>query len=64
MQHHTIEAVQKVFQGGSVGDLHRMLGIKDASTLLYVGDHIYGDILKSKKSMGWRTMVRSPWQNN
>ena len=49
--------MQKVFQGGSVGDLHRMLNIEDASTVLYVGDHIYGDILKSKKAMGWRTMV-------
>lgn len=49
--------MQKVFQGGSVGDLHRMLNVEDASTVLYVGDHIYGDILKSKKAMGWRTMV-------
>lgn len=26
---------------------------------LYIGDHIYGDILRSKKSLGWRTMLVS-----
>lgn len=53
-------AVQKVFQGGAVSDLHGMLGITDAADVLYVGDHIYGDILKSKKAMGWRTMLIVP----
>ncbi len=28
--------------------------------VLYVGDHIYGDILRSKKSLGWRTMLVVP----
>uniref|UniRef100_A0A2K2BPV6 Uncharacterized protein n=1 Tax=Populus trichocarpa TaxID=3694 RepID=A0A2K2BPV6_POPTR len=27
---------------------------------LYVGDHIYGDILRSKKVLGWRTMLIVP----
>lgn len=53
-------AVQKVFQGGAVSDLHAMLGITDAADVLYIGDHIYGDILKSKKAMGWRTMLIVP----
>jgi hypothetical protein len=52
--------LQKVFQGGSVSDLHELLDIENASSILYVGDHIYGDILKSKKSMGWRTMLIVP----
>lgn len=52
--------MQKVFQGGSVSDLHELLGVTNASSVLYVGDHIYGDILKSKKSMGWRTMLIVP----
>ena len=30
------------------------------SEILYVGDHIYGDILKSKKTLGWRTMLIVP----
>ncbi|WZZ06978.1 hypothetical protein YC2023_092899 [Brassica napus] len=28
--------------------------------VLYVGDHIYGDILRSKKVLGWRTMLVVP----
>ena len=28
--------------------------------MLYIGDHIYGDIVKSKKDIGWRTMLVVP----
>lgn len=28
--------------------------------VLYVGDHIFGDILKSKKIRGWRTFLIVP----
>ncbi|KAI7988165.1 hypothetical protein LOK49_LG13G02698 [Camellia lanceoleosa] len=35
--------------GGNVGHLHKLLGIESSSQVLYVGDHIYGDILRSKK---------------
>lgn len=28
--------------------------------VLYVGDHIFGDILKSKKIVGWRTYLVIP----
>ena len=28
--------------------------------VLYVGDHIFGDILKSKKVRGWRTFLVIP----
>ncbi|XP_028085486.1 cytosolic purine 5'-nucleotidase-like isoform X4 [Camellia sinensis] len=42
----------KVFQGGNVGHLHKLLGIESSSEVLYVGDHIYGDILRSKKVLG------------
>lgn len=28
--------------------------------VLYVGDHIFGDILKSKKTRGWRTFLIVP----
>jgi len=30
------------------------------SDVLYVGDHIFGDILKSKKIRGWRTFLIVP----
>ncbi|KAL5987044.1 hypothetical protein ACLOJK_041039 [Asimina triloba] len=45
----------RVFQGGSVGHLHKLLSIEASSQtyrqVLYVGDHIYGDILRSKKNL-------------
>uniref|UniRef100_A0A7N0VC80 5'-nucleotidase domain-containing protein 4 n=2 Tax=Kalanchoe fedtschenkoi TaxID=63787 RepID=A0A7N0VC80_KALFE len=50
----------KVFQGGHVGHLHKLLSIESSSQVLYVGDHIYGDILRSKKALGWRTMLVVP----
>lgn len=28
--------------------------------ILYVGDHIFGDILKSKKRQGWKTFLVVP----
>ncbi|KIY91284.1 hypothetical protein MNEG_16680 [Monoraphidium neglectum] len=46
-----------VFQGGNYIDLHKMLGVSSGTQCLYIGDHIYGDILRSKKSLGWRTML-------
>nr|XP_014350959.1 PREDICTED: cytosolic purine 5'-nucleotidase-like isoform X1 [Latimeria chalumnae] len=48
-----------VYSGGSsdlVCDLLRVKG-KD---ILYIGDHIFGDILKSKKCQGWRTFLVVP----
>lgn len=50
----------QVFQGGNVGHLHKLLSIESSSQVLYVGDHIYGDILRSKKVLGWRTMLVVP----
>ncbi|CAK7349300.1 unnamed protein product [Dovyalis caffra] len=50
----------KVFQGGTVRHLHKLLSIESSSQVLYVGDHIYGDILRSKKVLGWRTMLVVP----
>ena len=50
----------KVYQGGSYRHLHAMLGVSTGNQVLYVGDHIYGDILRSKKTLGWRTMLVVP----
>ncbi|HZH03672.1 MAG TPA: HAD-IG family 5'-nucleotidase, partial [Myxococcaceae bacterium] len=46
----------KVYQGGNLVAFERMAGFA-GDTVLYVGDHIYGDILKSKKSSLWRTCM-------
>jgi HAD superfamily 5'-nucleotidase-like hydrolase len=47
----------KVYQGGYYKQLHESFDIKTGSEVLYVGDHIYGDIVRSKKIIGWRTMI-------
>ena len=39
--------------------LSKLLGAR-GKDVLYIGDHIYGDILKSKKIRGWRTFLIIP----
>jgi 5'-nucleotidase len=44
------------YAGGNRGELEKLLGA-GGDRVLYVGDHIYGDILRSKKSSQWRTCL-------
>lgn len=44
------------YEGGDLAGFERLMGIS-GSRILYVGDHIYGDILRSKKSSLWRTCM-------
>lgn len=46
----------KIYEGGNLGDFERMIGAT-GDEVLYVGDHIYGDILRSKKDSAWRTAM-------
>lgn len=46
----------KIYEGGNLQDLERMIGVT-GDEVLYVGDHIYGDILRSKKESAWRTVM-------
>src|SRR5450432_846669 len=46
----------KVYQGGNVIAFEQMTGIK-GEQVLYVGDHIYGDILRLRKAHMWRTAM-------
>ena len=55
-----LEREGKVFQGGGYKDLHAMLEVEAGSQVLYVGDHIYGDVVRSKRSLGWRTALVVP----
>lgn len=57
---HAVDGRARVFQGGCFIDLHKMLGVKAGAEVLYVGDHIYGDVLRSKRDLGWRTMLVIP----
>ena len=45
-----------VYEGGNLRDFEQRLGISGPN-VLYVGDHIYGDILRSKKESSWRTAM-------
>ncbi len=45
-----------VVQGGNIVDFERMAGAA-GDGVLYVGDHIYGDVIKVKKSHLWRTAM-------
>jgi 5'-nucleotidase len=46
----------KIYEGGNLPDIERALGAA-GDEVLYVGDHIYGDILRSKKESAWRTAM-------
>jgi hypothetical protein len=50
----------KVFQGGNWQHLHKMLEIRSGDEILYVGDHLYSDVLRSKRTLGWRSMFIMP----
>ncbi|XP_025263980.1 cytosolic purine 5'-nucleotidase isoform X2 [Camponotus floridanus] len=49
----------EVYSGGSCDVFTEFIGAK-GKDVLYVGDHIFGDILKSKKIRGWRTFLIVP----
>ena len=46
----------KIYEGGNQLGLQASFGVY-GDEVLYVGDHIYGDIVRSKKSSGWRTAL-------
>ena len=46
----------KLYEGGNQQTLQASFATH-ADEVLYVGDHIYGDIVRSKKSSGWRTAL-------
>lgn len=45
-----------VYQGGCATTFTNDLGL-EGDEILYIGDHIYGDILRLKKDCGWRTAM-------
>uniref|UniRef100_A0A9J8DI96 5'-nucleotidase, cytosolic II, like 1 n=1 Tax=Cyprinus carpio carpio TaxID=630221 RepID=A0A9J8DI96_CYPCA len=48
-----------VYSGGSSDIVCDLLDVR-GKDVLYVGDHIFGDILKSKKRQGWKTFLVVP----
>ncbi|MEI8255064.1 MAG: HAD-IG family 5'-nucleotidase [Deltaproteobacteria bacterium] len=45
-----------IYEGGNLRDFERLIH-SGGDAVLYVGDHIYGDILRSKKESAWRTAM-------
>lgn len=45
-----------VYHGGNADLFQKMTGLS-GDEILYVGDHIFGDIMKSKGTLNWRTML-------
>jgi HAD superfamily 5'-nucleotidase-like hydrolase len=45
-----------LYQGGCADKFTKDLGI-EGDDILYIGDHIYGDILRLKKDCNWRTAL-------
>lgn len=52
-----------VYSGGSCDAFRQLLKMRGRD-VLYVGDHIFGDVLKSKKTRGWRTFLVVPELNH
>ena len=46
----------RVFRGGCLRDFESLVGVR-SDHILYVGDHIYGDVLRAKKGSSWRTLM-------
>ncbi|CAG7717894.1 unnamed protein product [Allacma fusca] len=49
----------QIYSGGSCDVFTELIGAK-GKDVLYIGDHIFGDVLKSKKLRGWRTFLIVP----
>jgi len=46
----------RLYLGGSQAEFERLTGVP-GDRVLYVGDHIYGDVLRAKKQSAWRTLM-------
>ncbi|KAM7533325.1 hypothetical protein Aperf_G00000120494 [Anoplocephala perfoliata] len=53
----------KIYSGGSCEVFTQLIGAR-GKDVLYTGDHIFGDILRSKKKVGWRTFLVIPELTN
>ena len=45
-----------IYQGGNIVDFEQLMRAP-GDRVLYIGDHIYGDMLRAKKSTVWRTAM-------
>lgn len=45
-----------IYHGGNMADFERLVEVS-GTDVLYVGDHIYGDVLRANVASGWRTLM-------
>ena len=50
----------KTFQGGNFKHLQAMLDVEAGEAILYVDNHLYADVLRSKRALGWRSCFIIP----
>jgi HAD superfamily 5'-nucleotidase-like hydrolase len=56
MTNHEGSVVPGIYQGGNARTLTQDLNLQ-GDEILYIGDHIYGDIVRLKKDCNWRTAL-------
>src|SRR5690606_33480815 len=56
MRNHHGPVVDGIYQGGSAATLQKHANLS-GEQILYLGDHIYGDVLSIKKTCNWRTAL-------
>lgn len=56
MSNHHGEIEDGIYQGGSAESIQKCAGLS-GEQILYLGDHIYGDVLTIKKTCNWRTAL-------
>lgn len=56
MSNYNKKLVPGIYQGGNAEALEKSIGLHD-DEILYLGDHIYGDVVSIKKTFQWRTAL-------
>jgi HAD superfamily 5'-nucleotidase-like hydrolase len=56
MKNHHGSIEDGIYQGGNAGTLQKSANLH-GEQILYLGDHIYGDVLSIKKTCNWRTAL-------
>jgi hypothetical protein len=56
MKNHHGQIEDGIYQGGCAQTIQKSSGLS-GEQILYLGDHIYGDVLQIKKSCNWRTAL-------
>lgn len=56
MRNHHGKIEDGIYQGGNAQTLQKSSGLS-GEQILYLGDHIYGDVLQIKKTCNWRTAL-------